>query len=389
MPKTDEINSTERLLGLIRNDEKGSDIPEVHAAQESRETARPRPARSWGLKKNITVGVDFGYSDVKLVKIRQSSERQWHILGYRSVPFDPKISMEDPEFSIFFRTTLTSFCGSTGKVALWSSMPSEGIEIRNILIPRVPKRQIANVVFWSLKKEVPFDENNSVFDFEILGEVEKEGVKAGRVNKRVAEELEGLEGFNVDLIGVQVEERGGWRWLHPEKSIQLAGEYGLGHVKLHGVEEVSVEAVWRLMWEAERRNVEAGDVVTEGFVAHCYSGELKMFKVKAFSVMRDDVSKTRLSRERVKLEVEKVLLSAARKTEGLLNDGEHQPFVLVKEVKPAYVVYELNAYLDNPKELIKVRSSLLREALTALRKAGVEITSPTPILMTSKREKSK
>ncbi|RLI30558.1 hypothetical protein DRO48_03035, partial [Candidatus Bathyarchaeota archaeon] len=88
-------------------------------------------------------------------------------------------------------------------------------------------------------------------------------------------------------------------------------------------------------------------------------------------------------------EVEKILLSAVRKTEGLLNDGEHQPFVLVKEVKPAYVVYELNAYLDNPKELIKVRSSLLREALTALRKAGVEITSPTPILMTSKREKSK
>ncbi len=160
--------------------------------------------------------------------------------------------------------------------------------------------------------------------FEVWGsEVEKEGVKAGRVNKRVAEELEGLEGFNVDLIGVQVEERGGWRWLHPEKSIQLAGEYGLGHVKLHGVEEVSVEAVWRLMWEAERRNVEAGDVVTEGFVAHCYSGELKMFKVKAFSVMRDDVSKTRLSRERVKLEVEKVLLESpiedvARNPEGYL-----------------------------------------------------------------------
>jgi Tfp pilus assembly PilM family ATPase len=177
LPKNDEITSTERLLGLIRNDEKGVDVPETHLMQESQEILKPHPAKSWGLRKNITVGVDFGYSDVKLVKVRQSSEKQWHLLGYRSVPLDPQISREDPEFSSFFRKTLTSFCGSSGKVALWSSVPSEGIEIRNILIPKVPKRQIANVVFWSLKKEVPFDENKSVFDFEILGDVEKEGLQ--------------------------------------------------------------------------------------------------------------------------------------------------------------------------------------------------------------------
>jgi len=72
-------------------------------------------------------------------------------------------------------------------------MPSEGIEIRNILIPRVPKRQIANVVFWSLKKEVPFDENNSVFDFEILGEVEKEGVSRTSVLAWAVPEREVLQ----------------------------------------------------------------------------------------------------------------------------------------------------------------------------------------------------
>jgi Tfp pilus assembly PilM family ATPase len=177
LPKNDEITSTEKLLGLIRNDEKGVDVLEAHLSQESRETLNPRPARSWGLKKNITVGVDFGYSDVKLVKVRQSSEKQWHLLGYRSVPLDPQIPREGPEFSSFFRKTLASFCGSSGKFGLWSSLPSEGIEIRNILIPKVPRRQVANVVFWSLKKEIPFDENKSVFDFEILGDVEKEGVQ--------------------------------------------------------------------------------------------------------------------------------------------------------------------------------------------------------------------
>jgi hypothetical protein len=60
LPKNDEITSTEKLLGLIRNDEKGVDVLEAHLSQESRETLNPRPARSWGLKKNITVGVDLG-----------------------------------------------------------------------------------------------------------------------------------------------------------------------------------------------------------------------------------------------------------------------------------------------------------------------------------------
>lgn len=193
MPKNDEITSTERLLGLIRNDEKGIDVPEAQLSQQSQETLKPRPVRSWGMKKNITVGVDFGYTDVKLVKIRQSSEKQWHLLGYRSVPLDPQIPKESPEFSGFFRKTLTSFCGSSGKFALWSSVPSEGIEIRNVLIPKVPKRQVANVVFWSLKKEVPFDENKSVFDFEILGEVEKEGVNRTSVLAWAVPEREVLQ----------------------------------------------------------------------------------------------------------------------------------------------------------------------------------------------------
>lgn len=176
MPQNDEITSTERLLGIIRNEEKGIDLPEDYSLEESVVAPKPRAPRAWSLKKNVTVGVDFGYTDVRLVKIRQSSEKQWHLLGYRSIPFDPQISKESPEFSDFLRKTLANFCGPSGKCALWSSVPSEGIEIRNILIPKVPKRQIANVVFWSLKKEVPFDEKKSVFDYEILGEVEKAGV---------------------------------------------------------------------------------------------------------------------------------------------------------------------------------------------------------------------
>ena len=48
--------------------------------------------------------------------------------------------------------------------------------MRFLKIPKVPRRQIANTVFWTFKKEVAFTEQESVFDFDFLGETLENGV---------------------------------------------------------------------------------------------------------------------------------------------------------------------------------------------------------------------
>ena len=48
------------------------------------------------------------------------------------------------------------------------------METRQFRIPKVSARQIPNAIYWSHQKEAAFKENEKVFDFEILGEVQDE-----------------------------------------------------------------------------------------------------------------------------------------------------------------------------------------------------------------------
>ncbi len=176
MPANNEISSTERLLGLIRGEDNGVENIDTLLSNEFPDKRKARSARVWQLKKKITVGIDFGHQYLKLVKVRQVLDDQWNLLDYRNIPLDPRIPKDSPEFTRFFRATLTGFCGSPGKCKLWSTITSDQIEIRHILIPKVPKKKISNAVYWTLQKEVPFDKNDTIYDFEILGDKLKGGI---------------------------------------------------------------------------------------------------------------------------------------------------------------------------------------------------------------------
>jgi Tfp pilus assembly PilM family ATPase len=61
-------------------------------------------------------------------------------------------------------------------VNLWINMSAARVNVRHITIPKVPKKQIENAVYWTIKKETPFDEKDTVFDFEIQGDLNDQGV---------------------------------------------------------------------------------------------------------------------------------------------------------------------------------------------------------------------
>lgn len=178
MAKYDEISSTEKLLDMIRSHDKARDeFPNGFSQPQFSKKRKPLLTGRWPFKRTVLVGVDFGRKDLKLVKARQSSDQQWNLLGYRSVPFDPQITQESPQFPHLLKATLADFCGSSGTFELWVLMSSAVVEVRQIRIPKVPKKQIANAVYWTLKKEVPFDEEDSIFDFDVLGDVVEQGVQ--------------------------------------------------------------------------------------------------------------------------------------------------------------------------------------------------------------------
>jgi type IV pilus assembly protein PilM len=174
LAKQNEISSTERLLELIRTD---SDVDLEDAGEPKRKPGRGSKsfARSFiGFRKNVTIGVDIGYDDIKLVKLKRSSEQSYELLEYARVPFDPQLPRENPDFYRFLRPTLEEFCGSDTNADMWCTISSARVETRQFRIPKVSARQVPNAIYWTYQRESAFDEDEKLFDFEILGEVEDE-----------------------------------------------------------------------------------------------------------------------------------------------------------------------------------------------------------------------
>jgi len=174
LAKQNEISSTERLLELIRTDREGEFADSGKSSQRASGGLKSLFRSSISFKKNLTVGVDIGYDDLKLVKVRRVADQSYEMLEYRRVPFDPEIPRENPEFHAFLRPTLAQFCRSAKSADIWCTISSARVETRQIRIPKVPPRQIPNTVYWSYQRESAFDEKEKVFDFEILGEVQDE-----------------------------------------------------------------------------------------------------------------------------------------------------------------------------------------------------------------------
>lgn len=193
MAKNDEISSTDRLLSLIRGKtKKGPKLksPTVAPSDTSPQKSKSSVTKVFAIKKTITVGVDIGYDDLKLVKIRQFSDKKCELLDLRVVPFNPGLTREDPIFPGFLKEALSRFCGSSKKIKIWSSISSARVEQRYLQIPKVPRKQIANAVYWTFKKEIPFDEKEMVFDFDILGDITKDGLQKIEVIAIIAPQVE-------------------------------------------------------------------------------------------------------------------------------------------------------------------------------------------------------
>jgi type IV pilus assembly protein PilM len=196
LARHDEISSTERLLDLIRDKSITKSAPPDNSPSPSPiKSPKCSLKNTFSFGKAITVGVDIGYNDLKLVKISQSSDKKHKLLDYRRVPFEPGIFKENPQFPHFLKSALTNFCGASKKIEIWSPVSSSRVDTRHIKIPKVPKNQISNAVYWTYKKETPFDDKKVVFDYEILGDIVENGVQKKEVMACTApkEEIEELK----------------------------------------------------------------------------------------------------------------------------------------------------------------------------------------------------
>ena len=266
MTKRDDISSTEKLLDAIRNKDNGSeeeisefssekeyiedDIPQapppqeivrnapVHSEQVEPGDVPPKgykpasasdippvtpvngnttaqsesksPLKSLTGVKTMVVGVAIHHASINLVMINRLSVHNRELVKYKKVPFAPGINRDSKQFPEFLQTVLRSFCGSYGNLEIWASIPDETLENRYLTIPRMSDKKMGNGVYWTFRKEVPFDESEMIFDFEVIGDViedtkKKTAISAYVVNRQLVNGLKTLfSDIKFPLTGVSV-----------------------------------------------------------------------------------------------------------------------------------------------------------------------------------------
>jgi type IV pilus assembly protein PilM len=204
LAKKDEISSTEKLLGLIRQKEHKETPPTDKKTSE----AVQKPTQSTMLsnvvpmRKKAIVGIDIGYHSLNLAMVNQVSEKRQELIDFISIPYEAGITPNSTKFPQFLRDTLRDFCGGSKKFSLWNAISSAKVETRNLKIPKVSKKQIDNATFWTLKKDISFNEEEMIFDYEVLGDVVEDGINKIEVMAYVAPRQDVAQQKNLfDKIG--------------------------------------------------------------------------------------------------------------------------------------------------------------------------------------------
>ena len=192
MASRKEIHSTEKLLNVIRNDNsKDTETPGSPARVQ--ETIAGPVRRTVTTFKKITIGVDIGHTYIKLAKVARLSSKSYELIDYLTVQLDGALTTKNSEFQELLKTTLDQFCGDKGRYDIWSAIASAKVETRCLRIPKLPRNQVANAVFWTFTKTVEFNESDELLDFEILGDISEQGVKKTEVLTYKAPKKEAAE----------------------------------------------------------------------------------------------------------------------------------------------------------------------------------------------------
>ncbi len=178
MPK-DEISSTEKLLDLIRD--KSSSISTVNKTGPGEPAQKPGLFRVLSFQKAIGIGVEIGSSEIKIAKINRISDKSFELLDYDTIAVEQIETTDTPLLAKALAALLSRFCTGQKRTDIWCCVASAKVETRCIRIPKLPKKQIPNAVFWAFSKEVSFSDKEMLLDFRILGEVNENGLTKTQV----------------------------------------------------------------------------------------------------------------------------------------------------------------------------------------------------------------
>ena len=181
MAGINDINSTEKLLNVIRGKDKdsfaskGKPAVPLFSKKPGKKPNLTLPKLFFN-KKRYTVGIDISEEFIGLAKTKNASDGRPVLVDHKIIKYDHLTSKDSVEFKSLLKSYLIDFCGSLAACNIWTMISATDVNVNHIKIPRVPRKQQENVIYWTAKKENPVDEKEFVFDFEMQGEISDQGI---------------------------------------------------------------------------------------------------------------------------------------------------------------------------------------------------------------------
>jgi Tfp pilus assembly PilM family ATPase len=215
LANTKDINSTERLLNVIRGSQQPSSTAidaaeDLSPKQKQSDKFSVNFPRVFTGKHRVKVGVDIGRDDISFAKMTKTSDGRPLLVDQKILKFGDQIHRGSNEFNDLLKSSLTAFAGSLDDCDIWTLMSAAEVNVQHLKIPIVPKKQLENVIYWTAKKENPIDEKDVIFDYEMQGEITDQGIPKYSVMVYSAprSEVERVRGMfssiGVNLTGITI-----------------------------------------------------------------------------------------------------------------------------------------------------------------------------------------
>lgn len=125
------------------------------------------PSPAFDPARRHVVGVHLDHDALRWIEWQHG-----RIAAWKHLPYPPGMQIDSDTFTDFLRTAFAA-CPDDLPVWLVSSFPS--LQLRFLSLPKVRPGQLSNLVYWTYRKELPFEPDQTILDYDVEGEVATPG----------------------------------------------------------------------------------------------------------------------------------------------------------------------------------------------------------------------
>ena len=111
-----------------------------------------------------TLGIHLDIDCLRGVEVVRGRIAQWF-----RIPYPAGLHPSSQEFPAFLKARLADYYSVLRHTITWVVGPTPSLQVRFLSLPKVRPSQMPNLVYWTFRKEIPFDAAQTVFDFSAEG----------------------------------------------------------------------------------------------------------------------------------------------------------------------------------------------------------------------------